>query len=67
MMKRARMALEAIADWHRENVYVLPMFDLFAIYGINPKLRALRNPALTSTVRRVTLALPLLGKEGPTW
>ena len=32
------------------------MVDLFAIYGINPKLRGV-----------VTLALPLFGKEGPTW
>ncbi len=33
------MALEEIPDWHRENVYILPTFDLFAIYGVNPKLR----------------------------
>ncbi len=39
-----RIALEAIADWQRENVYILPMFDLFAIYGINPKLRGFEEP-----------------------
>ncbi|MFQ6030245.1 MAG: hypothetical protein ACE5Q6_22450, partial [Dehalococcoidia bacterium] len=39
-----RIALEAIADWQREHVYILPMFDLFAIYGINPKLRGFEEP-----------------------
>ena len=39
-----RIALEAIADHQRENVYILPMFDLFAIYGINPKLRGFEEP-----------------------
>ena len=39
-----RIALEAIADWQRENVYILPMFDLFAIYGVNPKLRGFEEP-----------------------
>ena len=39
-----REALEAIDDWHREHVYILPMFDLFAIYGINPKLRGFEEP-----------------------
>jgi hypothetical protein len=37
-------ALEQIAIEHRENVYSLPLFDLFAIYGINPKLRGFENP-----------------------
>jgi hypothetical protein len=39
-----RKALEAIADWQRGNVYIIPMFDLFAIYGINPKLRGFEEP-----------------------
>ena len=39
-----REALEAIADWQREHVYILPMFDLFAIYGVNPKLRGFEEP-----------------------
>lgn len=39
-----RIALEAIADWQRENVTIIPMFDLFAIYGINPKLRGFEEP-----------------------
>ncbi len=39
-----RIALEAIADWQREHVYILPMFDLFAIYGVNPKLRGFEEP-----------------------
>jgi peptide/nickel transport system substrate-binding protein len=39
-----RQALQAIADWQRENVYIIPMFDLFAIYGINPKLRGFEEP-----------------------
>ena len=37
-------ALQAVADWQRENVYILPMFDLFAIYGINPKLKGFEEP-----------------------
>ena len=39
-----RIVLEEIADWQRENVYILPMFDLFAIYGVSPKLRGFDNP-----------------------
>ena len=39
-----RIALEKIADWQREQVYILPMFDLFAIYGVNPKLRGFEEP-----------------------
>jgi hypothetical protein len=39
-----RIALEAIADWQRENVYIIPMFDLFAVYGINAKLRGFEEP-----------------------
>ncbi len=39
-----RIALEKIADWQRENVYIIPMFDLFAVYGINSKLRGFEEP-----------------------
>jgi peptide/nickel transport system substrate-binding protein len=39
-----RKALEEIANWQREHVYIIPMFDLFAIYGINPKLRGFEEP-----------------------
>ncbi len=39
-----RMALEAVADWQRENVTIIPMFDLFAIYGVNPKVRGFEEP-----------------------
>jgi len=39
-----RIALEAIADWQRENVYIIPMFDLFAVYGVNDKLRGFEEP-----------------------
>ena len=39
-----RIALEAIADWQRENVTIIPMFDLFAIYGVNPNLRGFEEP-----------------------
>jgi peptide/nickel transport system substrate-binding protein len=39
-----RKALEEIANWERENVYIIPMFDLFAIYGVNPKLRGFEEP-----------------------
>lgn len=39
-----RIALEAIADWQRENVYIIPMFDLFAVYGVNSKLRGFEEP-----------------------
>ena len=39
-----QIALEKIADWQRENVTIIPMFDLFAIYGINPKLRGFEEP-----------------------
>ena len=39
-----REALENIANWQREHVYILPMFDLFAIYGVNTKLRGFEEP-----------------------
>ncbi|MSQ22338.1 MAG: hypothetical protein EXR53_03390 [Dehalococcoidia bacterium] len=39
-----RRALEAIADVVREDVLGLPIFDLTAIYGINPKLRGFEKP-----------------------
>jgi ABC-type transport system substrate-binding protein len=37
-------ALEKIATYARDNVLFLPMFDLSAIYGFNPKLRGFENP-----------------------
>lgn len=37
-------ALETIADEVREKVYAIPMFDLVAYYGINPKLRGFEEP-----------------------
>jgi hypothetical protein len=39
-----RQALEEIANWQREHVYIIPMFDLFAVYGVNPKLRGFEEP-----------------------
>jgi peptide/nickel transport system substrate-binding protein len=39
-----RKALEEIANWQREHVYIIPLFDLFAVYGINPKLRGFEEP-----------------------
>jgi hypothetical protein len=37
-------ALQKVADWQREHIYIIPMFDLFAIYGVNPKLRGFEEP-----------------------
>jgi ABC-type transport system substrate-binding protein len=42
--KDRQKALEAVAAAVREQVYGIPMFDLFAVYGINPKLRGFENP-----------------------
>lgn len=39
-----RIALENIATAARDNVYFIPMFDLSAIYGLNPKLRGFEKP-----------------------
>jgi peptide/nickel transport system substrate-binding protein len=39
-----RQALEAIATTVREEVLGLPLFDLSAIYGVNPKLRGFEQP-----------------------
>jgi ABC-type transport system substrate-binding protein len=39
-----RKALEEIANWQREHVYIIAMFDLFAVYGVNPKLRGFEEP-----------------------
>ena len=39
-----RLALEAAADWHRENYYSIPMFDLFVIFGVSPTLRGFEEP-----------------------
>jgi peptide/nickel transport system substrate-binding protein len=39
-----RKALEKIADWNREEVNFIHLFDLFAVYGINPKLRGFEEP-----------------------
>jgi len=37
-------ALEAIANHVREEAFFIPMFDLSAIYGTNPKLRGFERP-----------------------
>ncbi|HLF04776.1 MAG TPA: ABC transporter substrate-binding protein [Dehalococcoidia bacterium] len=37
-------ALEKIATYTRDNVFFVPMFDLSAIYGFNPKLKGFENP-----------------------
>jgi hypothetical protein len=40
-----RIALEEIATIAREEVQAgLPLFDLSAIYGVNPKLRGFEEP-----------------------
>jgi peptide/nickel transport system substrate-binding protein len=39
-----RQALEAVANTVREEVLGLPLFDLSAIYGVNPKLRGFEHP-----------------------
>ena len=39
-----RQALEAVADTVHEEVLGLPLFDLTAIYGVNPKLRGFEQP-----------------------
>ena len=45
-----RLAMEDIADWQRENVYFIPMFDLFAIYGVNPNMRGFETPRFDGRV-----------------
>ncbi|HEU0022867.1 MAG TPA: ABC transporter substrate-binding protein [Dehalococcoidia bacterium] len=39
-----RQALEGVAATVREEVLGLPLFDLSAIYGVNPKLRGFEQP-----------------------
>jgi hypothetical protein len=39
-----REALQEVATWQHEHVYIIPMFDLFAIYEVNPKLRGFDEP-----------------------
>ncbi|MDA0735469.1 MAG: ABC transporter substrate-binding protein, partial [Chloroflexi bacterium] len=39
-----RQALEAVADTVRDEVLGLPLFDLSAIYGVNPKLQGFDEP-----------------------
>jgi peptide/nickel transport system substrate-binding protein len=37
-------ALAEVADYARDNVFFLPLFDLSAIYGLNPKLKGFEHP-----------------------